>query len=218
MILDEGLPTEVVIYDSNSVMNSTWEARTTSSFVAAKDSYTLTFRTTNPLGGDRSTIIDGVLVYDVLAPTVNVGPDMATVSGLSIPLDPTVVNNDPEEPPLTYVWTAAPDTDADITENGTDPDNTSTPGAVVTITQDTPSDAVVTMILTVTRTGSNPVSDTRKIYVYENSCNAKIAAGQTDFYDSADVNTDCNTNIEDFALLALTWLVDYTLTEPVVKP
>jgi hypothetical protein len=62
VILDEGLGTEVTIYNNPGVTNATWESRTTSPFVAAKTSYTLTFRTTNPLGGDRSTIIDGVEV------------------------------------------------------------------------------------------------------------------------------------------------------------
>ena len=218
VILDEGLSAEVTIYNSTSVTNATWELRSSSQFVPTKTSYTLTFRTTNPLGTDTATIIDGVLVYDVFAPTVNAGPDMATISGLSVPLDPTIVNNDPLLPALTYVWIADPDTDAAITENGTDPDNTSTPGAVVTITQDTPNDAVVTMALTVTRPGSNPVPDTRKIYVYENSCKARVAAGQTDFYDSTDINTDCNTNIKDFAILALDWLSDYAITAPVAQP
>jgi len=62
VIVDEGLATESTLYSSSAVNNTTWEARQTDAFVAAKSSYTLTFRTTNPLGGDRSTIIDGVTV------------------------------------------------------------------------------------------------------------------------------------------------------------
>jgi hypothetical protein len=62
VIIDEGLGTEVVIYNKFAVTNNTWQARTSSQFVAAKTSYTLTFRATNPLGGDRTTIIDGVKV------------------------------------------------------------------------------------------------------------------------------------------------------------
>jgi hypothetical protein len=65
VIIDEGLPTAVVIYNNTSVTNATWQARTTSQFVAAKTSYTLTFRTTNPLGGDRTTLIDGVEVVNM---------------------------------------------------------------------------------------------------------------------------------------------------------
>jgi len=64
VILDAGLPTEVTIYTSASVINSTWEARTTSPFVPTKTSYTLTFSTSNPLGTDTATIIDGVVLFD----------------------------------------------------------------------------------------------------------------------------------------------------------
>ena len=60
VILDEGLGTETTIYNNAGVSSTTWVLRETSSFLAEKSSYTLTFRTTNPLTGDRTTIIDGV--------------------------------------------------------------------------------------------------------------------------------------------------------------
>jgi len=63
VILDEGLATEITIYTNGDVNNSIWAARRTDAFVAAKASYTLTFRATHPLGsGDRSTLIDGVVL------------------------------------------------------------------------------------------------------------------------------------------------------------
>jgi len=63
VILDDGLATEITIYANGDVNNSTWAARRTGAFVAAKPSYTLTFRATLPTGsGDRSTLIDGVEV------------------------------------------------------------------------------------------------------------------------------------------------------------
>jgi len=62
VVLDEGLGTEITIYTNAAVTNTTWEPRQTAEFVAAKTSYTLTFRTTNPLGGDRSTLIDGIVI------------------------------------------------------------------------------------------------------------------------------------------------------------
>jgi len=77
VVLDAGLGTEVTIYTNAGVSNPTWEARQTAEFVATKASYTLTFRTTNPLGGDRSTLIDGVKVNAFASP----GPP--TVSSLS---------------------------------------------------------------------------------------------------------------------------------------
>ncbi|MDD2600416.1 MAG: Ig-like domain-containing protein [Kiritimatiellae bacterium] len=72
VILDEGLSTEMMIYSNNNVTNRTWALRRSSYFVPAKTSYTLTFRTVNPLGGagDRTTIIDGVALNMVDPPPV----------------------------------------------------------------------------------------------------------------------------------------------------
>ncbi len=80
VVLDAGLGTEVTIYTNAGVANPTWEARQTDQFVAGKTSYALTFRATNPLGGDRSTLIDGVSLNALASP----GPP--TVSALT-PLD-----------------------------------------------------------------------------------------------------------------------------------
>jgi len=72
VILDEGLATEVTIYSNSNVTNGTWMLRRTALFVAAKSAYTLTFRSTNPLGGtaDRATLIDGVLLTLVDPPPI----------------------------------------------------------------------------------------------------------------------------------------------------
>ena len=77
VVIDEGLGTEVTIYFNAAVANATWQARQTDPFVAAKTSYALTFRTTNPLGGDRSTLIDGVTVNPLASP----GPPTVSVLG-----------------------------------------------------------------------------------------------------------------------------------------
>ncbi|MDP6525987.1 MAG: Ig-like domain-containing protein [Kiritimatiellia bacterium] len=77
VVLDAGLGTEVTMYTNAGVTNPTWEARQTGQFVAAKTSYTLTFSASNPLGGDRSTLIDGVTLNTLASP----GPP--TVSALS---------------------------------------------------------------------------------------------------------------------------------------
>jgi len=61
VIIDEGLSTEVTIYHNPNVSEKLWTQRlTTRSFIATSTSHTLTFRTTNPLGGDRSTLINRV--------------------------------------------------------------------------------------------------------------------------------------------------------------
>ncbi len=67
VILDEGLPTAVTLYNNSNVTNQTWMLRRTARFVASKTSYILTFRSTNPLGGtaDRTTLIDGVVLLMV---------------------------------------------------------------------------------------------------------------------------------------------------------
>lgn len=65
--LDEGLPTEMTIYNNPNVSSPTWALRTATAFVAEKSSYTLTFRSTNQLG-DTTTIIDGVTL-EVLSAT-----------------------------------------------------------------------------------------------------------------------------------------------------
>ena len=69
VILDEGLGTEATIYSNADVTNATWAWRESDLFVAAKSSYTLTFRSTYPDGsGDQTTIIDGVSVDVVGVP------------------------------------------------------------------------------------------------------------------------------------------------------
>lgn len=76
VILDEGLPTELVIYSNNNVDSTTWILRQTAAFVATTNSYTLTFRTTNPLGSsdNRTTIIDGVYLTLVNPPPLSYTP------------------------------------------------------------------------------------------------------------------------------------------------
>jgi hypothetical protein len=59
--------------------------------------------------------------------------------------------------------------------------------------------------------------DTMEIDVYNNNCLAAKGAGLAEI-DPADIDADCMTTIEDFAEMALTWLVYYELTEPVEKP
>ncbi|MHC4743711.1 MAG: hypothetical protein ACYS8Z_17480, partial [Planctomycetota bacterium] len=62
-----------------------------------------------------------------------------------------------------------------------------------------------------------PVTDSMKIDVYDDACQAALDLGETVVFDSTDFNRDCITNFEDFALMAATWLDDYILTEPVPK-
>jgi len=159
-------------------------------------------------------------VLDPNLPSVDAGDDMITWSGQAVQLDPNVVNNDTTEPQgiLTYLWTAEPngigDPNLDVVITGADQEDAS-----VTITKTAPTgDAtVVTMTLAVTLEGKDPVTDTMTIDVYDDACLAAIDLGLA-VIDPTDLDENCITNFEDIAVMATTWLVDYTLTEPVAKP
>jgi len=85
VILDEGLGTELTIYTNGDVNNALWEARQTDEFLAAKDSYTLTFRTTHPIGsGDRTTLIDGVVLNLVSSGAVIPEPSTILIWSLGL--------------------------------------------------------------------------------------------------------------------------------------
>ncbi|UCG47627.1 MAG: hypothetical protein JSU94_19345 [Phycisphaerales bacterium] len=158
-------------------------------------------------------------LVDPTAPDVDAGDDMITWSGRIVQLDPNVVNNDTAEPQgtLTYLWTAEPDgigdPNLDVEITSADTENPS-----VTITKAVLSGnvTVITMTLAVTLEGKDPVIDTMTIRVYDNSCLAAIDLGLA-LFDPTDIDGDCITNFTDFALMVVTWLGDYSLTEPAAK-
>jgi autotransporter-associated beta strand protein len=61
IILDEGLPTQVVLYDNPEITNNAFAATTTAGFIAQKASYTITLRGTR-MDGDRTTYVDNLRV------------------------------------------------------------------------------------------------------------------------------------------------------------
>jgi hypothetical protein len=72
------------------------------------------------------------------------------------------------------------------------------------------------MTLAITLEGEEPVADAMTIDVYDDSCWAAAAAG-TLVLDPTDIDANCITNFADFAVMATTWLDDYTLTEAAAK-
>jgi len=156
---------------------------------------------------------------DPTLPSVDAGADMISWSGEAVTMDPNVVNNDTAEPQgtLTYLWTAdagsVADPNLDVAITDADQEVAS-----VTISKTAPTgDAtVVTMTLAVTLEGKDPVTDTMTIDVYDDSCLAAKAAGLA-VIDPTDFDENCITNFEDFAVMATTWLDDYTLTAPEPK-
>ena len=151
---------------------------------------------------------------DANVPDVDAGIDMITWSGEPVQLDPNVVNNDTEVPqrPLSYAWSADPPDGVEFDPN----EFVEAPAVTITKTTPTGDATVVTMTLAVTLEGKDPVEDSMTIDVYDNACLAAIDLGLVVF-DPTDLNEDCITNFVDFALMATTWLDDYTLTEPVAK-
>ncbi len=151
---------------------------------------------------------------DPNAPTVDAGVDMITWSGQGVLLAPTVDNNNKDEPQaaLTYLWSADPDTD--VVFSATDVE-----APTVTITKATDNPSAVTLTLAVNNVGrlEPPVEETMTIDLYDDSCLAAKGVGPVAF-DPGDVDEDCITNLEDFAVLAAAWLDDYTITAPVAKP
>jgi hypothetical protein len=71
----------------------------------------------------------------------------------------------------------------------------------------------VTLTLAVNNFGrvELPVTDTMTIDVYYDACLTAKAVGPVEL-DPTDIDENCITNFADFAVIATTWLVDYTFT------
>jgi hypothetical protein len=84
-----------------------------------------------------------------------------------------------------------------------------------------PEPYVVTLTLAVNNAGNQPdeaVRDTMTIDVYDDACEAAKAAGlATKFLDPGNFDGNCINDFRDIAVLISTWLVDYTLTEPIAE-
>ncbi len=149
---------------------------------------------------------------DPNAPSVDAGDDMITWSGEPVLLDPNIVEAPGSDwTNLTHLWSAEPDDGVEFS----DPDALA---PTVTITKATDNPSIVTLTLAVNNEGrvELPVEDTMTIDVYDDACLAAKAAGPVEI-DPTDVDGNCITNFADFAVMATTWLDDYTLTGPVAK-
>ena len=145
-------------------------------------------------------------------PSVDAGADMISWWGQAVVLDPNVVEAPGSDwTSLTYLWSAVPDDGVEFS----DPDALA---PTVTITKATDNPSVVTLTLAVNNVGriEPPVEDTMTIDIYDDACLAAEAAGPVE-YDPTDIDGNCITNFADFAVMATTWLDDYTLTAPEPK-
>jgi hypothetical protein len=166
--------------------------------------------TMNNVSGDMKFHLD-MLTSDPTLPTVDAGADVISWSGQAVQLDPNVVNNSDPVTDLTYAWSADP-------VDGVVFSATDVEAPTVTITKATDNPSVVTVTLAVNNVGSgkDDMTDSMMIDVYDDSCLAAQAVGPVAF-DITDIDENCVTAFPDFALMAMTWLDDYTLTGPVAK-
>lgn len=153
-------------------------------------------------------------VLDLGAPTVSAGSDWVTWSGEPVTLnDVAVTNNDTGAGDLTLVWSAEAVAGVDV-----DFLDANVQSPIVTITKSAPTDnaTAVTLTLTVTQPGKEPIESSMTIDVYDDACKAALGTG-TGSIKPADFNANCVTDMEDLARMAVDWLVDFTLEWPVNK-
>jgi hypothetical protein len=139
--------------------------------------------------------------------SVNAGYDAVAWSGQEVQLDGTVEDYGEDDVEM-ISWSANPDDGVVFSDpNAEDP--------TVTITKATDNPSIVTLTLSA-QDGISSDEDRMRIEVYDTACLAEIGEGEE--YDPGDFDASCATDIEDYAVIAEEWLVDYTLTEPVEKP
>ncbi|MCF7954367.1 MAG: hypothetical protein K9M75_01060, partial [Phycisphaerae bacterium] len=139
---------------------------------------------------------------------VDAGEDKLAWSGQPVILDGTIINdaNTPQ-------WTADAASLADgnltivITDAGME-------DASVVISKTAPTGDVTTVTMTLAVSG---IEDSMVIDVYDDACAAAVGIDPL-VTDAADFNSDCRTNLEDVAAMAIKWLTRSTITEPGIKP
>ncbi|MHC4744226.1 MAG: M60 family metallopeptidase [Planctomycetota bacterium] len=136
-------------------------------------------------------------------PSTDAGTDMITWSGQAVQLEPGVISG------LTYAWSADPDDGVVFSDPGI-----AAPTVTIAKAADNPS--AVTLSLTV-KGGLNPVEgDTVTIDVYDDACKAAIGKGLA-ADNPTDLDGNCVTDFDDFALMAEKWFYTTGLKEPVIK-
>lgn len=140
-----------------------------------------------------------------LPPKVDAGSNMITWVGEPVLLNPAIT--DDGATPLMYAWVAN-----NPTAVFSDP-AIETP----TVTLDNAAGDVM-LTLTVDDGFNPPVSDTLVITVYQNACQAARIGAQLAAAYPEDLTADCMVGIEDFAAMAIRWLENYALTQPVAVP
>jgi hypothetical protein len=168
-------------------------------------------------------------VSDPNAPSVDVGPDMATWKDEPVIIDANVVNNDQDVPQrdISLFWTAELQgldfDEPNLPYDANDivvvfgPNDVETTTVTVSILDpNVPRPVIVKMTLAATLQGMPPVSDSMKIKVYDDTCAAALGAGAV--IKPGDFDADCDTDLIDLRKMINAWLDDYTMTESISKP
>ena len=58
-------------------------------------------------------------------------------------------------------------------------------------------------------------SDRIRVYIFDNACKMTMSQYPDTAIIPTDLNSDCTTNLKDFAIMADVWLGDYTPTDPI---
>lgn len=186
------------VFGSHIVGNPSWVGQTSSDFIATSTTHTLEFRTSNPLGGDRTTFIDDVyfnFVDENDAPIAEAnGAYVFDANNLTLALS-AAGSSDPENMTLASVWTDGGGTVA----TG---DNPTISLADTNLTMTTSTEVIT---LTVTDPGNLSGTDTANVSYANANADVVTAAGTT----NPDGSIDFLGTFDDLDLLANTLVANF---------
>ena len=147
-------------------------------------------------------------------------PPMITWVGEPVTLEATIVDDGVSD--VTVTWSTD---EADPNETWTDQVTVIPAGATypvtvsATVAIDTPAGEVVVTATAADSTLGGTVTDSVSIYVFENQCLATqelagMPPADVPYDHPGDINQDCVIDLEDLAILASYWTVDYSLSGP----
>lgn len=140
--------------------------------------------------------------------TVDAGDQMVTWSGEPVNLNASVHG---DVTVSSYTWTAKP-------RDGVEFSATDIEDPTVTITGGSGNPSVVTLILSVVDSEGSTVVGTTTIKAYDDQCKAaRLGMGLASDHPTDLAGDDCITNLKDLAELALSWLNDTKLSQPLIK-
>ena len=159
-------------------------------------------------------------VVNANMPDVDAGDNIVTWSGEPVTMAPIVTDNDTLGRTLSYLWTAEPADGVVFSDpvNPEDPNSSAAMAPTVTITKPQGNPVRIALTLKVFLDGEAVVGDYLIATVFDDACQAYIGNDPQAVFAPTDFNTDCITNLTDYAELAFDWLLDYEPTGPLPQP